>query len=66
MSVINHFAARDERTREEVMSLEDSLADCKSNHLAYATATERMLTAIGEPQKIDTRNDPPLQRIFQS
>ena len=32
--------------------------------LAYATAAERMLKAIGEPQTIDTRNDPRLSRIF--
>jgi hypothetical protein len=32
--------------------------------LAYATAAERMLKAIGEPQMIDTRNDPRLSRIF--
>jgi predicted Ser/Thr protein kinase len=42
------------------MSLEDYLAECKRNPLAYATAAERMLRAIGEPQSVDTRNDPRL------
>ena len=64
MDVISHFAARYERTREEEMSLEDYLAECKRNTLAYATAAERMLKAIGEPQMIDTRNDARLSRIF--
>ena len=64
MDVISHFAARYERTREEELSLEDYLAECKRNPLAYATAAERMLRAIGEPQMVDTRNDLRLSRIF--
>jgi hypothetical protein len=39
---------------------------CKSNPAAYATAAERMLMAIGEPEMIDTRNDPRLSRIFSN
>ena len=31
MDVISHFAARYERTREEELSLEDYLAECKRN-----------------------------------
>mgnify|MGYP002260894302 CR=1 FL=1 len=64
MDVIANFAQRYERTREEELSLEDYLAECKRNPLAYATAAERMLKAIGEPRTIDTRNDPRLSRIF--
>ncbi|MGH6611036.1 MAG: PrkA family serine protein kinase, partial [Burkholderiaceae bacterium] len=64
MDVISSFAARYERTREEELSLEDYLEECRRNPLAYATAAERMLRAIGEPQTIDTRNDPRLSRIF--
>ena len=64
MDVISSFTARYERSREEEMSLEDYLAECKRNPLAYATAAERMLKAIGEPKTIDTRNDPRLSRIF--
>src|SRR5688572_11730530 len=64
MDVISNFAARFERTREEELSLEEYLAECKKNPLAYATAAERMLKAIGEPQMVDTRNDVRLSRIF--
>jgi predicted Ser/Thr protein kinase len=64
MDVISHLKARYERTREEELSLEDYLAECKRNPLAYATAAERMLRAIGEPQSVDTRNDPRLSRLF--
>ncbi|UDF36306.1 UNVERIFIED_ORG: PrkA family serine protein kinase [Shinella sp. XGS7] len=64
MDVISSFAARYERTRVEELSLEEYLAECKRNPLAYATAAERMLQAIGEPQMVDTRNDPRLSRLF--
>ena len=64
MDVISSFAARYERTRVEELSLEDYLAECKRNPLAYATAAERMLQAIGEPHFIDTRNDQRLSRLF--
>src|SRR5213592_4852801 len=64
MDVISSFAARYERTREEELSLEEYLAECKRNPIAYATAAERMLEAIGDPQTVDTRNDPRLSRLF--
>src|SRR6478736_3847080 len=64
VDVISNFAARYERTREEVLSLQEYLEICKREPLAYATAAERMLKAIGEPELVDTRNDPRLSRIF--
>ena len=64
MDVISNFAARFERTREEELSLEDFLDTCKRDPMAYATAAERMLSAIGEPEPVDTRNHPALSRIF--
>ena len=64
MDVISRLKDRYERLREEEYSLEDYLAECKRNPLAYATAAERMLRAIGEPQMVDTRKDPRLSRIF--
>ncbi|WP_374256087.1 PrkA family serine protein kinase [Aquabacterium sp.] len=64
MDVISHFAARYERTREEEYSLEEYLDLCKRDKMAYATAAERMLQAIGEPQMVDTRHDTRLSRIF--
>src|ERR1700692_3670501 len=64
MDIYSSFATRFEKTREDELSLEEYLALCKDNPAAYATAGERMLTAIGEPEQIDTRNDPRLSRIF--
>ncbi len=64
MDVISNFTARFERTREEELSLEEYLQLCKRDKMAYATAAERMLAAIGEPEYVDTRNNPTLSRIF--
>ena len=64
MDVISNFAARYERTREEEYTLEEYLDICKRDKTAFASAAERMLLAIGEPQMVDTRNDPRLSRIF--
>ena len=64
MDVISNFAARFERTREEEFSLEEYLDICKREPMAYATAAERMLSAIGAPESVDTRNNPALSRIF--
>ena len=64
MKIFDNFAARYERTREEEYSLQEYLELCKRDRLAYATAAERMLEAIGEPELVDTRHDPRLSRIF--
>ena len=64
MDVIGNFAARYERTREDVMSLQEYLDLCKRDPKAYATAAERMLEAIGQPELLDTRNDSRLSRLF--
>ncbi|WP_332777137.1 PrkA family serine protein kinase [Polaromonas sp.] len=64
MDVIRNFLTRYEQTREEELSIEEYLELCKRNPLAYATAAERMLAAIGEPEAIDTRHDQRLSRIF--
>ena len=34
--------------------------------MAYASPAERMLAAIGEPEVVDTRNDPRLSRLFSN
>jgi serine protein kinase len=64
MDAIGNFVARYARSREEELTIDEYLAECKRNPLAYATAAERMLAAIGEPELLDTRNDPRLSRLF--
>ncbi|MDT3671935.1 MAG: PrkA family serine protein kinase [Aromatoleum sp.] len=66
MSIFNAYQARFEAAREEEMSIQEYLELCKSDRSAYATAAERMLMAIGEPELVDTRLDPRLSRIFSN
>jgi serine protein kinase len=66
MSIFERYQARYESSREEDMSLQEYLELCKSDPMAYAGAGERLLAAIGEPELVDTHNDPRLSRIFQN
>jgi serine protein kinase len=52
--------------REVEMPLEEYLRGARSNATYYASAAERMLTAIGEPQILDTSQDSRLGRIFMN
>ncbi|WP_068808027.1 PrkA family serine protein kinase, partial [Thauera phenolivorans] len=62
----NAYQARYEAAREDELSLQEYLELCRSDRSAYATAAERMLMAIGEPEFVDTRLDPRLSRIFSN
>ena len=53
-----------DREKRESMSLQDYLLGCRDNPAMYATAPERMITAIGEPEVVDTSSDPRLGRVF--
>ncbi|HEY9381377.1 MAG TPA: PrkA family serine protein kinase [Burkholderiales bacterium] len=66
MGVIESYVSNYARTREAEMTLAEYLDLCKRDPMAYATAAERMLAAIGEPEVVDTRTDPRLSRIFSN
>ncbi len=66
MSIFNAYQARYETSRDEELSIQEYLELCKTDKSAYATAAERMLMAIGEPELVDTRLDPRLSRIFSN
>ncbi len=66
MGVIESYVSNYARTREAEMTLAEYLDLCKRDSMAYATAAERMLAAIGEPEVVDTRTDPRLSRIFSN
>lgn len=59
-SFTRKFAAQSE------MSLLEYLELCKTDKMAYANAAERMLAAIGEPEIVDTSEDPRLSRLFSN
>jgi len=65
MTLFNQYIARHRREEEEY-TLEEFLNICKNDRMVYASATERMLAAIGEPELVDTRKDPRLSRIFSN
>ncbi|MHC9036671.1 PrkA family serine protein kinase, partial [Cobetia marina] len=66
MSIFDHVQSRYERVQQEEMSLQEYLELCRQDRSAYASAAERMLAAIGEPEVIDTAKDPSLSRIFSN
>jgi serine protein kinase len=55
-----------ESRKQTEMSLRDYLTLCRDVPTTFANAAERMLTAIGEPEVIDTSTDPRLGRIFMN
>ena len=66
MTIFNHVQSRYEHVAQEEYSLQEYLDICKHDRMAYATAAERILKAIGEPQILDTSTDPTLSRIFSN
>ncbi|MBS4073603.1 PrkA family serine protein kinase [Ameyamaea chiangmaiensis] len=58
-------AMRDE-SRETEMSLASYLEACRDDPTCYASASERMLMAIGEPILFDSARDPRLGRVFMN
>jgi serine protein kinase len=64
VSVLDQFRSSYSATQAEEMSVEAYLDLCRREPEAYASAAERMIAGIGEPELVDTRNDPRLARIF--
>jgi len=60
------FSRLYEQQREVEMPLEEYLRRCKSDPTLYASSAERMLSAIGEPQLLDTSTDSRLGRVFMN
>ena len=66
MSIFNHYQSRYELKKQEEYSLQEYLQLCKEEPGTYASAAERLLQAIGEPEVIDTSKDARLSRIFSN
>lgn len=66
MSIFDHYRTRYEESKEEVLTLQEYLDLCKTDPTAYANAAERLLMAIGDPDLVDTSQDPRLSRIFSN
>src|SRR6202050_4616123 len=63
-NVFGLFSAAYSRERRVSMTLSEYLEGCRDDPTMYASAAERMIEAIGEPNVIDTSKDPRLGRIF--
>jgi len=66
MGIFEHYRSRYEAAQEEEYSIQEYLELCKTDSSAYASAPERLLQAIGEPEVIDTSKEPRLSRIFSN
>lgn len=66
MSIFDHYQTRFESVQQEEYNLQEYLNLCKEDPSAYASAAERLLIAIGEPELVDTSLDPRLSRIFSN
>ncbi len=64
MDVFSLYAEMYEKSKVEEISLQDFLLGCRDNPMMRASAAERMMAAIGEPELIDTSQDQRLGRIF--
>jgi serine protein kinase len=64
--IFSAYAKTFEAHHEAEMSLSEYLEACRQDPMVYATATERLLAAIGEPEMVDTSKDPRLGRIFMN
>ena len=64
LDVFDAFSESYQKVKQEAMSLRDYLLAAREDPMMYASAAERMLEVIGEPEMIDTSKDPRLSRIF--
>jgi len=63
-TLLDTFRSNYSATQDAEMSLDEYLDLCRRDPGAYASAAERMLAGIGEPELVDTRNDQRLSRLF--
>ncbi len=64
--IFSVYARGYDQHREGEMTLPEFLEACRDDPMMYATATERLLAAIGEPEMVDTSKDARLGRIFMN
>ena len=64
--LFSSFTRNFDERRQAEMSIEDYLLGCRNDPLMHASAPERLLAAIGEPEIIDTSRDQRLGRIFMN
>ena len=58
------YAESYDRNKQSELPLRQFLESCRDDPMLYASAAERMIKAIGEPEMVDTSKDQRLGRIF--
>ena len=66
MKIFSNYKTRYDAKLQEELSLQEYLELCKQDPGAYASSSERILQAIGEPKLTDTSRDQRLSRIFSN
>ena len=66
MNLLQEFQTSFASEQETEYTILEYLELCRTDPLAYATAAERVLAAIGEPQVIDTSKHDKLGRVFMN
>ncbi len=66
MGIFEHYQTRYEKAKEEEYGLQEFLDMCREDKACYASASERLLMAIGEPEMIDTAQVPRFSRLFSN
>src|SRR5947207_6021860 len=64
LDVFDIFTRDYARERYETMSLRDWLLAARDDKMLYAGPAERLVSAIGEAELVDTAQDPRLSRLF--
>ena len=64
--IFDIYAKSYDRNKQSQLTLREFLEGCKTDPMLFASAAERMITAIGEPQFIDSARDARLGRIFMN
>src|SRR5918911_1656262 len=65
-NIFDLYAQAYESQKQHKMSLREYLEGCRADPAMYASTAERMITAIGEPEFVDTAKDTRLGRIFMN
>jgi len=64
--IFMEYARTYETRRDSELTLQEYLEGCRDDPMMYATAAERLLAAIGEPEVVDTAKNARLGRIFMN
>ncbi|TAN78614.1 MAG: PrkA family serine protein kinase, partial [Magnetospirillum sp.] len=64
--IFTRYSRAYEGRKEVDLSLLEYLEGCREDPMMYASAAERMIAAIGQPEIIDTAKDARLSRVFMN